>query len=111
MLVYHPGLKNFLAYASEDDTESYNGSILCLISDIVKHTWFHLIFIKVAKKTEPRLLYIAAKEEEGRLHKSFFSDFFASLPAVVHLFFLFFLFFFFLIILSLCSFLSLLQRA
>lgn len=50
MLVYHPGLKDCLAYESKGNTESNNGSISCLISDIVKHILFHLIFIKVPKR-------------------------------------------------------------
>lgn len=53
-------------------------------------------------------MYIAAKEEEGKLHKSFFfsSDFFAALPAVLQLF----ISPFFDIFLSLCLFLLLPQR-
>lgn len=72
----HPGLKNCLAYESKVKAESNNGSISCLISvisDIIKHIWFHLIFIKVPKKRqEPWLMYIAVKEEEGNFINHFF---------------------------------------
>lgn len=102
MLVYHPGFKNCLAYESKDNTESNNGSISCLISNFIKHIWFHLIFIKVPKRDRsPDLCTLKEKRKKGNfinLFKIWFLCFFACCCAASYSLIFFFNFSFLLLI-------------